>query len=142
MYSIESMKRCYKCKKSLDSLSFYKSNSTKDGLQCMCKECNKKRFGEYYPKQKKRFIEAATRFYQRKRAFINSIKDVPCKDCGRKYSPACMDFDHVNGGKRLAVSALLAKGFPMEDIINEVKKCEPICSNCHRIRTWKRRLKK
>lgn len=141
MYTIEDMKRCYKCKKTLDSSLFYKCNTTKDGLQGMCKECDKKRYSEYYPKEKKRFIEAAARHYQRKKEFINSVKDVFCKDCGKKYPPICMDFDHINGGKRLAVSSLLAKGMPMKEILNEIKKCEPICSNCHRIRTWKRQLK-
>lgn len=142
MYIIESMKLCYKCKKTFDSSFFYKSKMTKDGLQGMCKECNKKRFNEYYPRKKKQFIEAAARHYLRKKEFINSVKDVPCKDCGKKYPPICMDFDHTNGEKRLAISALLAKGMPMEKILNEIKKCEPICSNCHRIRTWKRQLEK
>lgn len=112
----------------------------KTGYRECVKSAIKKDIVEYYPKEKKRFVEAAARHHQRKKEFINSVKDVPCKDCGKKYPPICMDFDHTNGEKRLAVSALLAKGMPMEKILNEIKKCEPICSNCHRIRTWKRHL--
>ena len=37
------MKRCYDCKKEKPLDEFYKDKSRHDGLDCRCKECNKKR---------------------------------------------------------------------------------------------------
>lgn len=66
---------------------------------------------------------------------INALKNRPCIDCGLKYPPECMDFDHVRGkklftiGERRRQSGLLA----------EIAKCDLVCANCHRIRTRARR---
>jgi len=57
-----------------------------------------------------------------------------CVDCGYKKHHSALDFDHTKGLKKLNVcfakSILQAK--------REIKKCEVVCSNCHRIRTYKR----
>lgn len=46
----EEFKYCLRCKKVLPKSSFYKSNQSKDGLYCYCKECVKK----YYNSEKGR----------------------------------------------------------------------------------------
>lgn len=68
---------------------------------------------------------------------IAKIKDVPCADCGLKYPPYVMDFDHVRGVKSFNISAK-GRVCSMEKLMEEVSKCEIVCSNCHRIRTAKR----
>lgn len=50
-----------------------------------------------------------------------------------------MDLDHVNGEKVKAISKLVAEGYVLEVIKAEVEKCELVCSNCHRDRTFKRK---
>ena len=35
------MKKCIKCSNEKESKDFYKSKTTKDGLDCYCKECKK-----------------------------------------------------------------------------------------------------
>jgi hypothetical protein len=47
-----------------------------------------------------------------------------------------MDFDHI-GEKRLEVSRLLYVSGTIT-LLNEIMRCEVVCSNCHRIRTKKR----
>lgn len=61
-------------------------------------------------------------------------------DCGRSYPPICMDFDHVRGVKRADISQMLLRGgrYSIGQLIEEVGKCDVICSNCHRIRTQQR----
>lgn len=72
---------------------------------------------------------------QKGRALVDAFKDKPCADCGVKYPPVAMDLDHVRGGKIRSVSSLVGSGYRIELILEELKKCEVVCSNCHRIRT-------
>ena len=77
---------------------------------------------------------------QERRAWLNELKDHPCVDCGRMYPPECMDFDHVRGDKTKCVGHLF--NVNKTRTLDEIAKCDLICSNCHRIRTAKRRLSK
>lgn len=70
------------------------------------------------------------------RLFIRSLKNNPCVDCGLMYHPEAMDFDHI-GEKRFALSR--GKNRSRETILREVSKCELVCANCHRVRTFKRK---
>jgi hypothetical protein len=50
-----------------------------------------------------------------------------------------MDFDHrVGTSKRLAVSRLIGRAGTAA-ILAEVAKCDIVCANCHRDRTFRRR---
>lgn len=71
-------------------------------------------------------------------ALVASIKDVPCMDCGVKYPPYVMDFDHVRGKKEFNIAAK-KHGRTLEKLLDEIDKCDIVCSNCHRIRTHERR---
>jgi hypothetical protein len=82
--------------------------------------------------------KAAKNARQTKREMIAAIKNVPCMDCGIKYPPYVMDFDHVRGEKEFTI-ARKAHGRTVETLLNEISKCEIVCSNCHRIRTHERR---
>lgn len=71
-----------------------------------------------------------------KREELRALKDVPCADCGGRYPPECMDFDHLpdRGPKEFRISRALYRA-GRERIAAEVAKCEVVCANCHRIRT-------
>lgn len=71
---------------------------------------------------------------------INNIKlEAGCIDCGYNKHPEALDFDHVNGVKEFSIGR--GKKFAWERIEAEIAKCEIVCSNCHRIRTFERRQK-
>lgn len=73
----------------------------------------------------------------RNTSLVNRLKDAPCTDCGNRFPPICMDFDHLPGvDKRTNVSQLMDK--PEAVILAEIAKCELVCSNCHRVRTLAR----
>lgn len=74
----------------------------------------------------------AKRRRERGTALINEAKDVPCADCGNRYPPYVMDFDH-KGNKDYNVGNM--KGMSPETILLEIAKCDVVCANCHRIRT-------
>lgn len=67
---------------------------------------------------------------------LAKIKDVPCADCGQKYPHYVMDFDHVSGEKCFTMGH--ARCLSIERLLEEVEKCEVVCSNCHRERTFRR----
>lgn len=67
--------------------------------------------------------------------YINAIKANPCVDCGGKFHPAAMDFDHC-GVKKLGGVARLVVSASFDRIKAEIDKCELVCANCHRVRTY------
>lgn len=71
------------------------------------------------------------------RELLCKAKQRPCADCGVEYPPYVMDFDHVRGEKLAAVSRV-ATTKNRATIEAEIAKCDVVCSNCHRIRTWNR----
>lgn len=79
------------------------------------------------------------RTYDRKRELIDSLKNVPCMDCGRSFPPECMDFDHRDPSAKLfAIGRAAGSGKGGEQAIrDEAAKCDVVCANCHRIRTRK-----
>jgi len=60
-----------------------------------------------------------------------------CVDCGYNDHPAALDFDHVHGEKTFALSTAMSSSD--ETIRREAAKCEVVCANCHRVRTFERR---
>lgn len=57
-----------------------------------------------------------------------------CVDCGYSEHHAALDFDHIKDEKSFNVCN--AKSITSAKV--EIRKCEVVCSNCHRIRTYTR----
>lgn len=72
-------------------------------------------------------------------AYVNSLKEAPCTDCGLRFHPFVMDFDHIGDDKHKNVSTMVQNGSSLQAIQKEIDKCELVCSNCHRMRTWNRK---
>lgn len=76
--------------------------------------------------------------FEKNREFINAFKkDKPCVDCGVTYHSCQMDFDHL-GNKKVGVAEMKAQHYSTKRIQEEINKCELVCANCHRMRTYKR----
>ena len=67
---------------------------------------------------------------------VDYLKDKECLDCGEK-NPMVLDFDHLpKYEKRFSIArAISASTRSWDSIFLEIKKCEIVCANCHRIRT-------
>jgi hypothetical protein len=74
--------------------------------------------------------------YRNTTELLNGIKNSPCMDCGNRFPPECMDFDHVKGSKIDCVGSLKLNPGKM---LQEISKTELVCACCHRIRTKNRR---
>jgi hypothetical protein len=57
----------------------------------------------------------------------------PCMECGESDSRV-LEFHHRHG-KSMAVSEMVAGGYPVGTIQAEIDKCDVLCANCHRKKT-------
>ena len=75
----------------------------------------------------------------KRQAWLNIYKHAAgCADCGYRAHVEALDFDHIpeRGAKVLNLSD--AWTVRWETLEAEIKKCEVVCSNCHRVRTLAR----
>lgn len=144
------MRTCKKCgnTKPIDRFESFEKLG-KSWRRGTCYDCrnqygqvNFERLAEY-----RRSYNAANRSNKRQRdlgrrseikAYVDELKKSPCTDCRQCFPPVCMDFDHV-GPKNLAIAGMVSGAYRLPLIIEELKNCELVCANCHRIRTASRK---
>lgn len=73
--------------------------------------------------------------YANKSLYIKEQKNKPCMDCGISYPYYVMDFDHRNPLEKSGNLARMGAS-SIEEIIAEIAKCDLVCANCHRERTY------
>lgn len=107
------------------------------------KEANRQAVMRYRKRHAPRYLasarKGATKRYAARRALLNWLKQVPCVDCGVTFPPCVMDFDHRPSEKKtfcVAINWMRS----LSTIIAEIRKCDVVCANCHRIRTANRRI--
>jgi len=91
---------------------------------------------KHYYKNKGQYIANNLKKKERIIKYIRSVKDVPCTDCGIKYPYYVMEFDHLDPSKKEYGVAKLVSCGSWTKVKREIAKCEVVCSNCHRIRTY------
>lgn len=70
---------------------------------------------------------------------LQELRAAPCADCRGRFPPCAMDFDHRDGtDKRYTVTRMVGRA-GTQRILAEVAKCDIVCANCHRRRTYVRR---
>ena len=94
-----------------------------------------------------RSMGGASQYLERKRQhwrwqaeLLSELRDVPCADCGHRYPPHVMDFDHRDPGAKGATVTRMIGRAGTARILDEVAKCDIVCANCHRARTYNRRM--
>lgn len=138
------MKLCYGCGQTKPRTIFTKRKASKDGLNARCRECTRKATKRHYENNKEYYQKKARRnevkYKQEFEELMRVVKDVPCMDCEREFHSCQMDFDHREGeDKKYNVSDM--KGMSLLEVKKEIAKCDVVCSNCHRMRTFLRRIK-
>lgn len=104
----------------------------------MDKKLQKRIYARKYRKENLEIVhQYKIRDYKRKRQWFQELKSLPCDDCKKKYPHYIMDFDHVpEYGKKKSLISIYRSSW--KDLFYELFKCDLVCSNCHRIRTWRR----
>lgn len=68
--------------------------------------------------------------------FGRSTEVGPCADYGGRFPIEAMDFDHLEDKQALISKLVYTAGTGR--LVEEIAKCEVVCSNCHRVRTSRR----
>jgi hypothetical protein len=102
-----------------------------------CKFCKNEYNKEHYKKNPECRRLADKRNKDRLRKIVIEAKSKPCADCGILYPWYVMDFDHL-GDKSFTIADVGRLHTSKEKLRKEINKCDVVCSNCHRVRTYKR----
>jgi hypothetical protein len=102
-----------------------------------CRPCRAVYLHEHYAKHKERYVAQAVR---RKKALVAEraewliafFRAHPCVACG-ETDPLVLEFDHLRDKKFNITVGVAARSW--HAVLDEIGKCEVVCSNCHRRRT-------
>ena len=127
-------KICIKCNELKLFSSFYKRTSSIDGYQSICKVCRKEIDASSYKNSIKRKenirINSSSKLKDHNRKLMRRYKKLcGCRLCSEN-EPVALDLHHRNNDKEFNPSSLLS--YSTKTLINEIRKCVVLCSNCHR----------
>jgi hypothetical protein len=128
-------KPCSKCK-TIYPIEHYFQNKDGTSKRSRCKPCRAEDQKAYYDSKRDEINSVRRIQWADRRGKIDSLKEVPCADCGIQYPPYVMDFDHVYGIKLFNIGNAVGKSF--QEVLTEAEKCDIVCANCHRIRTHRK----
>lgn len=158
-------KRCTGCGETKPLEEFHRHAGRRDGYSSRCKQCAAEYARSDAAKETQRKYNASgkrkavkTRYYENHRErlrevwradqarrrdelgrWLDEIKlAAGCTDCGYADHPRALDFDHIGTDKLGDVGRMVHNRIARAVILAEMAKCEVVCANCHRIRTWKR----
>ncbi len=133
------MKKCISCKTEKEDNEFWHKSRNKDSLQNMCKVCKRLYDNEYHnQRSKENKIEKCNQSKKRRKGILKRIGEYACAlwciDCWYNENMAALQFDHLHD-KEDSISNLARGWSSIETILQEIKKCEVRCANCHAIKT-------
>jgi hypothetical protein len=113
---------------------------SRQGHQTWCKPCRKEYDKAYHARNaEKRRLQVREARFRLVRVNQHLKAFGPCADCGGRFHPAAMEWDHLPGNvKRDDVSSLAMSG-KTKQFHAELAKCELVCANCHAVRSHDRR---
>lgn len=131
------MKICTGCKLKLPVTSFvWKVKGVRRVTRC--RACQKIVSDRHYQSNKREYVLRARKY--RKEVVGGWLREYksnhPCKDCGKFYHYCQMDFDHLRDKTRSVNGMISASG--KQRLLAEIAKCDLVCANCHRLRTFRR----
>lgn len=127
---------CRTCKVEKPISNYGVRRASKDGLMTQCKECNKSGQKIQYSKNKKYYLDRNREQRAKNRKLYTELKsNTPCAKCGGHFPNCVMDYDHKDpSSKKMCVAQMM--GYSWKVILEEIAKCELLCANCHRIKTY------
>ena len=127
--------RCGRCGRELPESAFARHGT---GRQSWCRVCKREYDAAWYRLNKAKRQAKVRADRHAHVAWMDSLKEgKPCADCGQVYPPYVMEWDHLPGAeKTLVLADTRRSAHAKERILAELEKCELVCANCHRERTF------
>jgi hypothetical protein len=137
------MRKCIRCTDWKDESEFNIRNQERGYLQSVCRDCQKHDGRDRYANDTDRVKEINRLARQRskkeaERYIYHYLSQSACTDCG-EHDFSVLTFDHIKGQKRMNIPDMVSGGYSLNSIMEEVKKTEVVCFNCHMRREQKRR---
>lgn len=136
----EDFKRCNHCRyyRRLDAFAWRNKAQLKRAP--FCRGCQKEYNRRHYLANKDLYVARAAASnrrmkLERTQLLLDHLSAHPCVDCG-ETDPTVLEFDHLRD-KEFDIS----RGYysrRWETVLPEIAKCEVVCANCHRRRTYRR----
>lgn len=127
------MKRCSRCELVKPNSDFTVKCKKTGRLQSHCRPCKKIYNVEHYSLNRdKRIRQKNAKRDEYKLEYFRYLTTLSCKDCGIS-DHRIIEFDHL-GDKDFNISKKAGE-MPLRKLMLEINKCEPVCANCHKIRT-------
>lgn len=127
------LKKCSQCNelKSEDEYGFRLGKK-----QAACKLCLNKKQKIQYANNTKYYLDRNRVQRSSNREWYQELKSkTPCAKCGVQYPYYVMDYDHIDPNTKTTCIAKMM-GHSKKAILNEITKCELLCANCHREKTY------
>jgi hypothetical protein len=67
------------------------------------------------------------------------LRQMPCMSCQGMFPVCAMEFDHRQGTQKSGLVSQMAGRVTIRKLLEEIAKCDIVCTNCHRDRSFRRR---
>jgi hypothetical protein len=148
------MKKCFVCNEIKTIDQFNNDSDHKDGKSYKCKDCNNIASKNYRKKNLKKCLKTCSKYYtdnresllinmrERRIQCVNWFKNLKdnqlCLDCKQPYSHYILEYDHLDPTTKVRAVSHLIEG-DKEKVLAEIAKCDLVCRNCHKARTYSRK---
>ncbi len=138
------MKKCSKCGVYKVLSDYFVRDKETGRLHAQCKECYRTHrqtfYAEHYAKYKllyqrranDRRIRMRNEFRTNMLAYLSNQQCVLCAESDIRV----LELDHLDPTtKAFNISQAVKLGRSWQEVLNEIKKCQVLCANCHKRRT-------
>ncbi len=142
-YDVLMIKQCTKCNLHKDISEFSKKWTRVDWTikySPECKPCHRIIANAYYQNDKDWYKARSNKnrkanIVKYRKQFLDYLNTQQCFDCWIK-DIRLLEFDHIKD-KNFNIASK-TRTTPINSLLPEIQKCEVVCANCHRIRTYTR----
>lgn len=127
-------KKCSKCKRELPLENFRWKNKSEGKKHSQCKECQRAQEKLHYQESisRRESVRNTTNCQKADNIrLVEKAKASGCIKCGEKRSYV-LDFHHRESSTKIDTINHMIKSASVDTILNELKKCDVLCANCHR----------
>ena len=91
----------------------------------------------------RRQLKKRAEYLKRRRGqmdLLNRIRMMPCAHCFESFPTSAMEFDHRDGRTKVGSLSRMAGHVKIVALLEELAKCDIVCTNCHRDRSYQHRM--